>query len=164
VSAAAWSPPEHCPPAGGLSGNGRVLRLRDPHVDIPRLMPAPLLQSEVELWVRPAASVAFPVHPAGVTVLYDRAQRILAAVAAATQLEVVERPTLNRELWRIASTVYAPGAGVRSAMDRVVEERAVRPNLTGVVGDDERLRLMQLAHLASWAVLRAAADWCQDSK
>lgn len=164
MSAAGWSPPEHCPPAGGRSGNGRILRLRDPHVDVPRLMPAPLLQSEVELWVRPSASAAFPVHPAGVTVLYDRAQRILGAVDAAAHLDVGERPTLNRELWRIASAVYAPGAGVRSAMDRVVEERGLRPNLTGVVGEDERLRLMQLAHLASWAVLRAASDWCQESK
>ena len=161
MSMGRWSPPEHCPPSAALSGDGRVLRLRDPHVEVPRLSPAPMLQSEVELWVRPSASTSFPIHPAGVTTLYDRAQCVLDASGAAERLDAGERPALNRELWRISSAVYVPGGGVRAAMDRAVEDRVLRPNLTGVTGEDDRLRLMQLAHLAAWAVFNAAVGWCQ---
>lgn len=161
MSVGRWSPPEHCPPSAALSGDGRVLRLRDPHVEVPRLSPAPMLQPEVELWVRPAASTAFPIHPGVVTTLYDRAQSVLDAAGAAESLDAGERPVLNRELWRISSAVYAPGGGVRAALDRAVEDRVLRPNLTGVTGEGDRLRLIQLAHLAAWAVFKAAIDWCQ---
>lgn len=127
-------------------------------------MPTPLLQAEVEPWLKAPTAAAFPLHPAGVTNLYDRAQHVLAVAEAYTQLDVGERPTLNRECWRISCILYTPGGGIRAAMDRVLEDRAVRPNLTGVRTDDEKLRLMQLAHLAAWAVFRACGDLSRQAK
>lgn len=155
---------ESRPPAGGRSRDGRVVRLRDARVDVPRFLPAPLLQAEAELCQKVPAGVSFPLHPLSAVTLYDRAQDVLAASGVLAQLDGDERSTLDLDCWRIVGVRFSPGVGVRAAMDRVLEDRSLRPNLTGAATDDEKTRRMQLAHLAGWAVFRAASDWSQEAK
>ncbi|WDT93806.1 hypothetical protein JDY09_00650 [Thermoleophilum album] len=164
MSASRWQRPKARPPKGRLSSDGRVVVLHDASLKVPTPLPAPLLQAEVDLWQRPPAGVCFPLHPVAITVLYDRAWAALEGTGVLDGLAEDDRSTLASKCWRIASLLFKPGMSIRAAMERVLEGRALHPNLTGVSTANDRLRLLQLAHLASWAVFRAATSWSEDAK
>jgi len=164
VSAVQWQRPKTRPPGGRLLMDGRIVEVQDASLKVPTRLPAPMLEAEVHPWQKPPAGVCFPLHPVAVTVLYDRAWVALEAAGVLGELAEDDRSTLASECWRIASLLFRPGISVRAAMERVLEGRALHPNLTGVSTPNDRVRLLQLAQLASWAVFRAAASWSGDAK
>lgn len=158
-----WEPGTVAPPDAGRSADGRAVKLRDGRSPVVRPHPAPLLSAEVEPWTLPPAAVRFGLHPVGVVPLYQRAHLVLddAGVLAGLDVEDVER--VGAECWRIASEVFTPGEGVRSSLERVVQERVIRPNLMGQVSDNDKLRVLQLAYVAAWAVFRAASELAREA-
>lgn len=114
---------------------------------------APLVEAEVEVWQRPASTTAFPLHPLGVLHLHSRAQAVVNALALAGELDPDERVALDGVLWRVSQDVYVAGTSIRTCLDAAAErhrtQKASNP------------RAAQFAHLATWAVFRAAADWAR---
>lgn len=152
----AWSPPRFAPKA--TLGDGAV-RLRDPELGKQRVYPEPLLQAEMEPWARPSGSVAFSTHPYGAAELHSQAWALLRETGVASRLSDADMQRLAAECWRIAGVVFTPGVAIRQALDGAAESTSLRPYIHGPVGGGmDGLRVQQLAHLAAWAVFRAACD------
>ncbi|MBX5441606.1 MAG: hypothetical protein IRZ32_08780 [Solirubrobacteraceae bacterium] len=135
------------------------MRLRDPELRKERAYPQPLLAVEVAPWTRPSGSVAFSTHPYGAEELHSQAWALLRATGVASQLSKTDVQRLGAECWRIAGVVFTPGVAIRSALDAAVEGGSLRPRVYGPIGGGmDGMQIQRLAHLATWAVFRAACD------
>jgi hypothetical protein len=140
-----------------------VVTLRDGGSPLVRPHPAPLLNAEVELWSVPPAAARFPLHPVGVVPLYQRAHGLLEGSGVFSRLDADATARLDSECWRLACEVFTPGEGVRAALERVVQDRAIRPNLMGATGDGDKLRVLEVAYVAAWAVFGAARELAREA-
>jgi hypothetical protein len=153
---------------GGAPGGGPVRRRprrKAARRTVPgcAVTPGPLLNVEVEPWTLPPAAARFGLHPVGVVPLYQRAHSVLDGVGLLAGLDDDDLERVAAECWRIASEVFTPGEAVRSSLERVVQERAIRPNLMGQASDEDKLRVLQLGYVAAWAVFRAAGDLAREA-
>jgi hypothetical protein len=162
MSAALWQPPAIAPHRGGFDQEAGVLTLPDALALVTKPSAAPCIEDEAQLWMRPSASVCFPVHPAGVVELHSRAASLLREVLEGLGLAEGDRERVRRQVWQAACALYKPGAPVRSALDAFVEDGKYRPNLTGQDGA-ERIAATRTGLLAAWAVVRAATAWVAEA-
>ena len=158
-----WEPGAIPPPAAGRSADGRAVTLRDGRSPVVRPHPAPLLTAEVEPWTLPPAGARFGLHPVGVVPLYQRAHIVLDGCGVLATFDAEDTERVGEECWRIASEVFTPGEAVRTSLERAVQERVVRPNLMGQASDEEKLKRLQLAYVAAWAVFRAASELAREA-
>jgi len=156
---AAWRRPTPGPPGAQVSRDGGRVRFVHGLTRTPRVLPAPVLRAEVEPWSRPAATVAFPLHPAAVSGLFARAAAELDDRGVVARLDAEHQEILMAEVWRICEIVFVPGAPIRAALDAVLEKDRLRPDVAGEPDDVARTRRYRLAHLAAWAVFRTACSW-----
>lgn len=159
MNGARWKPPEFGPPRRRFDGDTGVLTLPDASALVTKPSGAPFFNEEVALWSRPASSVCFPLHPAGVLEVHSRAAALLAPTLDELGLVGAARERLRRQLWQASCSLYRPGVPVRSALDEFAET-AHRLSLSGVDASD-RLAATRTGLLAAWAVAQAANAWVE---
>ncbi|HEU4656364.1 MAG TPA: hypothetical protein VFR97_02510 [Capillimicrobium sp.] len=128
------------------------------HVPVPRAFSAPQLDAEADLWAKPSAAVAFPFHPAGVLRLFDRARAVLEDACAFEGLTEEERRLLDFKCWQLSARLFAPGAGIRGALERVASDGSFAPR----PDEAEQFEVAHATHLAAWAVTTAACAWAEE--
>lgn len=151
------------PPGSALAADGQTLLVPTADGYNKMALPAPLYREELQVWAKVPANVAFPLNRAAALVLFDHASELLEGIGIPAQLDAAGAECLSAECWRVVCGVFRPGVGVRSCVDRFIEEGGVRPKLTQIEDEAQRVLATQLAHVAAWAVLRAAADMCEDA-
>jgi hypothetical protein len=145
------------PEALYVSDDGRTVLL--PKGAIHRCEPTPRLSTEVVLWPRPSAALAFPFHPVGAAELVRRADELLEEAGAFIGLTDDEIALLGKQLWACAENLHAGGVAVRSAIDAFASSTGnYLPTLSAYEGA-ERAKVKGIALLAAWAVVHAACEW-----
>lgn len=155
-----WEIPILIPPGMGRAKDGRRVRIvTNPAVPVPSVISTPLLDAEAHTWVKPPASVCFPMHPLGALALYHRARQLLldtglSAAFLPEQLDIAEA-----HIWRFAVKLYKAGESIRSCLDFAVDNRHFQ-----LREEDARDPFVaQPAQLAAWLVVRAAVGWAKEA-
>ncbi len=153
-----WKPPAFGPGNSGVLPDGS-LRVPDFHTGMLRRCPVPLLQREVEPWLKPSGTTAFPLHTSGTLEMFSRTWQQVKASEVLTALSDPEKRWLQRECWRITGLVFVPGASIRAALDAARESAELWPKFNGSKLVPNAMRAEQLSFLAAWAVFAAACEW-----
>jgi hypothetical protein len=127
-----------------------------------KVEPAPFLSAEMQLWTKPTAAIAFPIHPVGAAELFRRAAEVVGRSSALAVLDAEERRTLQGYLWAAAAKLYAPGQSIRSAIDDFGESRGYLPSELKQLDNPKDDRRKGLALLAGAAAIRAACEWAAE--
>src|SRR5689334_12135867 len=117
-----WRPPSRTFAGVRRSHDGNLIALPAGVGSAEEGFAAPFLQSEVELWSKCRADVAFPAHPAFRTHLYDRAWFLLEEAGVLRRLERDQVEVLSEMCWRLSSQLFQPFRGVRASIDRLADE------------------------------------------